>query len=276
MGISTRLPDFVVIGAAKCATTTLHWWLDQQPDVFMSHQKEPNFFSFPDRWAGGLESYTALFEAAPPDITAGEASTAYTRPEYADVAAARMAGIIPHARLVYVVRHPIDRLGSDYTHHFLDRSIVGQFSQEITGPDNLLVGASCYFARLSPYIDRFSRDHICVVRYEDLVGDSGVGWDSVLDHLHLAPRARPSGGRNITARRRRVSPAVRALRRAKRRVGNPPVPRSLRRAVNARRRVSGDYLKGQSLMPPASVTEYLWDDAGRLEDWLAVGPLWPR
>ena len=72
------LPDFVIIGAMKCATSTLHEQLARQPAIFMTTPKEPNFFSDPDIWAKGMDWYRALFTGAGPHDLKGESSTHYT------------------------------------------------------------------------------------------------------------------------------------------------------------------------------------------------------
>ena len=75
----TRLPDFIVIGAMKCATSTLHYQLAAQLGIFMSTPKEPNFFSDDKAFAGGIDKYAALFRAATPRDLCGESSTHYTK-----------------------------------------------------------------------------------------------------------------------------------------------------------------------------------------------------
>lgn len=67
----TRLPDFIIIGAMKCATSTLHDQLARQPGLFMSTPKEPNFFSDDEQWGRGLDWYGSLFEAVPGDTLCG-------------------------------------------------------------------------------------------------------------------------------------------------------------------------------------------------------------
>jgi len=110
-----RLPTFVIIGAAKCGTTSLAQQLSQHPEVFMAADKEPNFFIEQLTWSKGLDWYRSLFADAGQAKAVGEASTMYSDfPESAG-AAARMAGVIPDAKLVYVVREPIARMKSLYS-----------------------------------------------------------------------------------------------------------------------------------------------------------------
>ena len=72
-------PDFIVIGAMKSATTTLHEQLARQPGIFMSRPKEPNFFSDDAIYARGWGWYSSLFQAADLGSLRGESSTHYTK-----------------------------------------------------------------------------------------------------------------------------------------------------------------------------------------------------
>src|SRR5262249_10226438 len=111
-----RLPDFLVIGAMKSATTTLHEQLARQPGLFMSRPKEPNFFSDDDVHARGLDWYASLFRHAPSTALCGESSTHYTKLPTYPHAVGRIADSVPGVRLIYVMRHPLDQLLSHYVH----------------------------------------------------------------------------------------------------------------------------------------------------------------
>src|SRR5215831_9979567 len=114
--VAERLPDFLVIGAMKCATTTLHEQLARQPGIFMSRPKEPNFFSDDEILARGWGWYASLFWPAGEADLRGESSTHYTKLPTYPRTVERMARHLPRLKLVYVMRHPIDRLISQYVH----------------------------------------------------------------------------------------------------------------------------------------------------------------
>ncbi|MEM1409443.1 MAG: sulfotransferase, partial [Pseudomonadota bacterium] len=82
-------PDFCIIGAMKCGTTTLAYQLGAQEGVFITDPKEPNFFSDDDQYAKGIDWYTSLFSTAPRGAFLGEASTHYTKFPTYPVAAER-------------------------------------------------------------------------------------------------------------------------------------------------------------------------------------------
>ena len=83
MTASRRMPDFIIIGAMKSATSTLHNQLGAQSSIFMSSPKEPNFFSDDDIYNQGLSWYSGLFSDANGSDICGESSTHYTKlPDY--------------------------------------------------------------------------------------------------------------------------------------------------------------------------------------------------
>jgi Sulfotransferase domain len=109
-----RVPDFYLVGAPKCGTTSLHRYLQQHDDVFMSEVKEPNFFctDFPSiQKTKTLEEYTSLFSAARENQLAGEASPWYL---YSKEAVANILQLKPDAKFIAVLRNPLDAVISHY------------------------------------------------------------------------------------------------------------------------------------------------------------------
>ena len=123
------LPDFLVLGAPKAGTTALHVALAAHPQLFLSAVKEPKFFLAdgtrpPARGGPGdartyqayvwrRSDYEALFDPAPPGTLKGESTTLYLR----DFAAhERIRALLPDVRMVAVVRDPVDRAHSNWTH----------------------------------------------------------------------------------------------------------------------------------------------------------------
>ena len=102
-----RLPDFIVIGAMKCATSSLHNRLAAQPGFFMTEPKEPCFFSDDEVWAKGIEWYEGIFADAPEGARCGESSTHYTKLPTYPKTVDRMRRHVPDARLVYVMRSTV-------------------------------------------------------------------------------------------------------------------------------------------------------------------------
>lgn len=158
-------PDFIIIGAMKCATSSIHTQLAQQPGIFMSTPKEPNFFSDDNEYARGIAWYEALFADAKPGDLCGESSTHYTKlPHYPDCLA-RMKAYLPAVKLIYVMRHPVDRLVSHYIHQWSQNEMTCDIDQAVDSSDELIAYSS-YAKQLQPYIDAYGKASILPVFFE--------------------------------------------------------------------------------------------------------------
>lgn len=167
LGHTAMLPDFVIIGAMKCATTTLYEQLNCQPGIYLPELKEPNFFSDDHQYAKGLAWYQALFEDARSDDLLGEASTHYTKlPVHPDTIG-RMHSHLPSAKLIYVMRHPVDRLISHYMHEWSQGIISCDINEAIVRYPELR-HYSRYAYQLAPYIETYGRDNVLPLFFEQL------------------------------------------------------------------------------------------------------------
>lgn len=208
MAESTNMPHFVIIGAMKCATTTLHDQLAMLPGVFMSTPKEPNFFSDDDVWSRGMGWYTALFADAPAESLRGESSTHYTKlPTYPETAD-RFHSANPGAKLVYVMRDPIDRLVSQYIHEWSVRKIHRPIDEAVRAHPELL-DYSRYAYQLRPWIERFGAASILPVFFERLTTQPQAEFERVCRFIGYGDPARwdtERDPRNVSALRARRSP----------------------------------------------------------------------
>src|SRR5688572_14326389 len=109
-----RLPDFLIVGAMRSGTTSLHKYLQAHPDVFVASGKEVHFFD--RRYGRGLDWYRSRFAGVTTERVVGEATPAYM---YDENAIARIAHDLPDARLIVVLRNPVDRA---YSHYWRNRS----------------------------------------------------------------------------------------------------------------------------------------------------------
>ncbi len=158
-------PDFIIIGAMKCATSSLHTQLAQQPGIFMTTPKEPNFFSDDSQYARGIGWYEALFNDAQKDDICGESSTHYTKLPHYPHCVDRLSAYLPKVKLVYVMRHPLDRLVSHYIHQWSQNVINCEINQAVDQYDEL-TAFSCYAKQLEPYINVYGRENILPVFFE--------------------------------------------------------------------------------------------------------------
>lgn len=180
------LPNLVIIGAMKCATTSLHAYLGLHPQIEMSRQKELNFFAEEGNWGRGVSWYASRF----PDRAdvRGEASPRYTDRARHPGVASRMHAVIPDAALVYLVRDPIKRIVSHYMHEVASGHERRPFDRAVEASrDNQYVSRGLYHWQLEPYLERYSRSRILVVKQEDLRRDRARTLREVFRFVGVSP-----------------------------------------------------------------------------------------
>ena len=194
-----RRPNLFIIGAMKSGTTTLHEYLDSHPQIAMSRIKEPGFFVEELTLRQGEDWYLSLFEQDDRFRYRGESSTHYTKlPVYRGVAE-RLSRFNPEARLIYIMRNPIERLVSHYWHNIRD-PLYGRERRALLKavrkrPDYLAF--SDYAMQLEPYIKLFGRDALYALTFEELIQDPQRELDQLYDWLGLP--SHPIGGESLKA-----------------------------------------------------------------------------
>ncbi len=208
-----RLPDFLVIGATKAGTTSLHAYLRQHAEVFMHPRKELRYFTAEHEWRRGPDWYRAQFEGAGEARAMGQASNAYARhPVYSGVPE-RIAALLPDVRLVYLVREPFARLESHYRWR-LSTGYEWRGPEEALRADPSYVAASLYGLQLAEYRRHFAADQILVLRCEALFADPQPALERLAAHLRVAhDPTLPFRAENVTRRRRVVAAPLRQMAR---------------------------------------------------------------
>ncbi len=180
---------FFVIGAAKAATTTICARLAAHPQVVFCNPKEPSFFSFDDRYALGLEHYRTLYpEPNSESRAAGEGSVSYSATGLWPRTASRIAGFAPEARIVYGVRHPLDRIGSNVQQRRFSRRIDPRATllQAVRqSPD--LVDAGRYATQLRAYHEHFDAKQVLVYFFDDFAADPSPTLAAIAAHVRVDP-----------------------------------------------------------------------------------------
>jgi len=166
------LPNLLVIGAAKAGTTSLHSYLSLHPEIFMSQRKELNFFDDRSRWNKGVEWYKSNFNDEFP--VNGETSPQYSRyPRNAGVPE-RIKQVLGTPRMIYLIRDPVDRVVSYYSHMVQRSPATPEFEEVLANIDTdseEYIQGSSYFLQLSQYLKFFPRESILVVLQERLKDD---------------------------------------------------------------------------------------------------------
>jgi hypothetical protein len=230
--MEARLPTFLCIGAQKAGTTSLHRYLSDHPGVFVTAEKELNFFCEPG-YQRGIDWYAAQFEYAPADIPRGELSPFYTSFPSNEGVPARVAKHVPDVRLIYVVREPIARMVSHYRHQVaLERENrpldVAVFDDWWT-----YIARSCYAMQIEQWLEYFDRSALLVVTSEDLRDDPLSTLRTICDHIGAASpgdvNVQQANARGDLRREGRLVKTVRAT--SIRRVLHAAVPSGVRRRV---------------------------------------------
>lgn len=203
-------PDFVIIGAMKCATSTLHVQLAAQPGFHMSTPKEPNFFSDDDVYAQGLDWYRGLFAEAKDGDLRGESSTHYTKlPTYPQTLARFDEELgDPPPKLIYLMRHPMDRLVSHYIHEW-SQGVLSSDINTAVQQHPPLKAYSCYHQQLAPWIEAYGREQILPLFFDGLRAHPQQTLERVCTFLGYTGTPQwqhVQAAQNVSAQRMRKSP----------------------------------------------------------------------
>lgn len=161
------LPTFIIIGAQKGGTTSLWTYLRGHDEVFVCSDKEPGFFVEEIAWSKGLGWYEGLFAGAGGAKAIGEASTYYTMFPYFDGVPERIASVLPAARIVYVMRHPVERMRSGYV-QLLEEGKERRSIREALLLDARYADLSRYAMQIERYFRAFDESQILLLTSEDL------------------------------------------------------------------------------------------------------------
>jgi hypothetical protein len=219
------LPDFLVIGAPKAGSTALHVALEQHPQLFLSDPKEPKYFLTdglrPRRvhqrgpgdahsareWIWQRDRYEQLFDAAPPGTLRGESTPFYL---WSKDAHRRIAAAIPQAKLIAVIRDPVDRAHSNWTHLRSDGlepesdfraacDLEERRSRAGWAPFWRYLELGRYGEQLAHLYEHFPREQVYVVRYRQLIDEPERTLEAISVFLGVDPsRARDIPSSNVS------------------------------------------------------------------------------
>lgn len=202
------LPNFLIIGAARCGTTTLYRNLAEHPQVYLPADKrpEPHFFMRDREYAKGLAYYSRrYFAGVKREQAVGEASTSYI---FSATAAGRISRDLPCVRLILILRHPVERAFSGYWHTVKSGLETLPFEQAVVQEDArcgaiddplmrenqpfAYLGRSLYFRQLSIYLEHVAMKRIHVILFDDLARDPAAVFRRVCRFLDIDPEFVPT------------------------------------------------------------------------------------
>ena len=214
--------DFIIIGAAKSATTWLQTQLQSDPAVYMP---DPELHYFSREYSRGQDWYLSQFSEEGLGRTVGEKSNSYL---YVPEAAARLYRDLPQVKLIAQLRNPVERAYSSYCMLFRRGEVGADIESHLDpslGENIQLLGSGNFASHLQSYIDLFGRERLLILFFEGVLDDPETQMSRVRAHLGLPPRPLASEGRQkvkdktaplVPARLRKplawMKPIVRPLR----------------------------------------------------------------
>ena len=208
-----RLPDFFLVGAAKSGTTALAARLDEHPEVFVCKPKEPNYFAFsPDKKPQCLgpadpvrlydkllkhsvttrSDYVALFAEATTQQRIGDASVRYL---YSPDAASRIAADCPAAKIIALLRDPVERMHSHFHMNVQNGLEPLTFHKAVEAEPERTAGGwgwdwhygavGRYGEQLARYFEQFGRDQLLVLFHAELRDAPTRLWQRVCSFLEI-------------------------------------------------------------------------------------------
>jgi hypothetical protein len=228
------LPNLIIIGAGKCGTSALWHYLGLHPEISMSRNKELRFFHEKFNWEKGVGWYEGQFANGSTPVR-GEASPQYTHYPESRGAAERMHSILPEAKLIYIVRDPIERIISDYVDGVARGRQQRTLAEAVAAPSrSSYVLRSRYMMQLEQYLPYYSMNHILVLTQEMLMSDRRATLAKVFRFLEVDESFDSPGFdevKNSSLGLRRVEGQPRWMRPNALPVGNSRFPWKLRAAV---------------------------------------------
>jgi len=205
------LPNFLMIGAAKSGTTAIYTYIKQHPQIYMSPRKELRYFSnhievpkdvsldYVHQGVKTLEEYEKYFDGVTTETVYGESSPMYL---YYPGVAERIKETLPYVKLFAILRNPIDRAYSAYTHGLREWKEPAKSFEEALAleSDREQIGwgmlwqytkAGFYYQQLKRYYDVFNPDQIMVVLYDDLRKDVHGLLRDIFTFLEVDPDFKP-------------------------------------------------------------------------------------
>lgn len=201
-------PNFFIVGAPKAGTTSLYFYLDEHPQIYMSPIKETNFFSYHEIKQQALfyneefvdtpEKYAAQFSGVKNEIAVGEASVSYL---FYPSVPQKIKTYQPAAKILIVLRNPVDRAFSHYLMDkrlgFVNLSFEDILFKKRQHPQLHLyyqqyIELGFYYEQVKRYIDTFGHEQVKIFLYEDLLNNIHETISSIYSFLNVAPNFKPS------------------------------------------------------------------------------------
>jgi hypothetical protein len=176
MSDNLKLPTFIILGAQKAGTTSLHHALKEHRDIYMSEPKELSFFNIDSNYQRGSMWYSSFFKHWNSERIAGECTPSYLWDEKVP---GRIKTLLPDARFIILLRNPVDRAYSAYWYAVANCDEVLSFEEALEAePDRKRLspevrGFSSYIDRglysrqVKRYLEKYDRSQVLIIIRED-------------------------------------------------------------------------------------------------------------
>ncbi len=295
-------PNFFIIGAPKCGTTSVAHWLSEHPSVYMSHIKEPNYFNTDDNRSvtRTLQQYETLFsQVRPQHIAIGEASAWYL---YSRTAVPNIRAYVEDSRFIVMLRNPVEMAyslhqqeifsGNEYVTDFptawslQEKRIADLGIASTPEPRRLLYGDACKLGeQLARLYDHVERERVLVLLLDDVKSNARKEYLKMMKFLAITDDGRSDFPVENSAkghRYRALAGPVSAMRRVVRQS-------KLALGVHGRFGIFKKILKANTISHPRQpldgetkkmLSDYFRDDITRLSEllerdltyWLSAPP----
>ena len=176
------VPNLIVIGAMKCGTSSLHYYLGLHPEIETSKKKELDFFIHERNWNKGISWYESNFSDK--GTIHAESSPNYTKYPWFKGVAQRMYSVVPKSKLIYILRDPIERIVSEYVHIHSQDGDRRTITEALTDlKNNWYVDNSKYYMQLERYLNFYPRSSVLILTAEELSKDPGKTLKQVFRFL---------------------------------------------------------------------------------------------
>lgn len=174
--------DFMIIGAARSATTSLCKILASHPDIGFSSIKEPQFFSKHD-WREQIDHYNSLFTKDAKIY--GEGSTNYTKyPFFNKKIHSDIFEYNPKMKFIYIMRNPIDRMISHYRFAIERGYTSNEINKEIL-ENRIYLETSKYYSQIKLYSDQFGKENIKLIFFDAFKSDPKKIMDEIFEFIGI-------------------------------------------------------------------------------------------
>lgn len=180
----STLPNLIVIGAVKCGTSSLHYYLNLHPDIMMSRIKELYFFVDTHNWNRGIDWYKSHFKGDAKIF--GESSPGYTVFPGINGVPKKMYSVIPEAKLIYIVRDPIERIKSAYIHRLASGKEDRSINDALRNFDNnSYIYTSMYYFQLEQFFSFYNQNSIFILTLEELIINTAKSMSQIFKFLNI-------------------------------------------------------------------------------------------